>query len=202
MKNQERNHTAKAREQTAQREIQAPTPSTKELAKIAAMLAHGRDFDSEGASQLVKRAQLLFDAAQRRVSLDSKHRTEAEEARRQREAETPQIPVTPKPDLPGAISLGRFLRSFKFKTEGDGLATYRAHLAVCGGADVSAVVARDRAQGISTENFPAAAMQFARWLRDKRALTNRERASAGGRGKKAKAEAEKPAKRKTAKKTP
>lgn len=106
-------------------EIQAPAPNTGELAKIAAILAHGKDFDSEGASLLVKRAQLLFAAAQRRVSLDSKHRAEADEARRQREADTPQIPPTPKPDLPDdAISPRRFLRSFGFKTESAGLAVH------------------------------------------------------------------------------
>lgn len=203
MKNQERTHTAKARQQMPTHEIQAPAPNTGELAKIAAILAHGRDFDSEGASLLVKRAQLLFAAAQRRVSLDAKHRAEADEARRQREADTPPIPATPKPDLPDAISPRRFLRSFGFKTESAGLDKYRLWLAASGAADVEAVLARDRAQGIRTENFTTAATQFARWLRTNRAQTYAQRASKGGKVKKAKAaaEAEKPAKQKTAKKT-
>jgi hypothetical protein len=159
------------------------------LAQLAATLAHGRNFDREDARRLVKLARLLLDAAQEHIDLDTKLRTESDLASRQRMAETPAIPKTPEPDKAGAISLRRFLRSLGFTTETDGLPLYRKYLATYW-KNVDAIVARDRAEGIPVASYPAAATQFARWLKEHRAQAYRARASKGGKGKQAKAGAE------------
>lgn len=160
--------------------------NASELAQLAASLAHGRTIDRESARALVNQARTLLEAAQSSIDLNAKHRAESESARREQEKDAPQIPVTPKADLPGGgISLRRFLRSLEFKTEGDGLPFYRQYLEASGvpSLDVEKVVKRDRTQGIRTENFPSAATQFARWLIEKRAENFRTRASEGGKAK-------------------
>jgi len=155
--------------------------NASELAQLAAILAHGRTIDREGARALVNQARKLLDAAKLHIESEEEARASLEQTERffdHLDSEQAKL----KPDLPGAISLRRFLRLQGYKSEADGAATYRKYLEAEGVKDIEAVMERDRTQGIRLDCVKALEIQFEQF----RKRIYSERASTAAKAKQAK----------------
>jgi hypothetical protein len=155
--------------------------NASELAQLAAILAHGRTIDREVARALVNQARKLLDAAKLHIESEEEERASLEETKRFWDwLDSEQAKL--KPDLPGAISLRRFLRLQGYKSEADGAATYRKFLEAEGVEDIEAVMERNRTQGIRLDCVKPLELDFEKF-RDR---IHSERASKAAKAKQAK----------------
>jgi hypothetical protein len=155
--------------------------NASELARLAAILAHGRTIDCESARALVNQARKLLDAAKLHIDSEEEARASSEQIERffdDLDSEQAKL----KPDRPGAISLGRFLRLQGYKSEADGAATYRKYLQADGVENIEAVMERDRTQGIRLDCVKPLQIQFEQFRKRIRS----ERASNAAKAKQAK----------------